>query len=536
MSKKFRILAFVLSLIMAIAVFTSCSDGKKMRESGKYTFWSKLWTSSAHTLTSYSDMMMYQEMSRRTGIDIEFLHPASGTTGSEAFQILLASGNYPDMIEHWWNEYAGGPDAAIEDKVIISLNDYIKDYAPNYYDYMEGEKGKAAGNAYRAQSKTIGGNYYGFRSLNIGDYKGVTGFMVRKDLLDKWGLDIPTTIDDWENLFKVAKKNGVKYPFTSARDDLHQFSTAWKTPLDFYIDGTTIKYGPFENEYKNYLSTMRKWMDSDYIDIDFVTNTGTEIDGALTSGRSIATFGYVGSRMGGILPAMAERDPNFDLVACPWPTLNEGDIPWFQGTTPASGEPTTAITVECGKNDEQRYIDAIKWCDYFYSEEGAILKSFGIEGDTFTIEKGEDGKDHYVYTDKIYDHDKIGAKTVGNAIYHFMRPSSACGVNSLNDYLEGMYSYQQQKDALKIFNLYLDESEKHVMPPLQYTGDEVTVKANAEARAKDNLMAAIDNIVLGKQELNTFDKAINDAKKSGYNDILEVQQTAYDRYAELLKE
>ena len=85
---------------------------------------------------------MFQEMEKATGTKVEFLHPTSGSTGSEAFQILLASGDYPDMIEYSWASYAGGPQQAIDDGIIISLNDYLEDYAPNYYDWLEGEKGK----------------------------------------------------------------------------------------------------------------------------------------------------------------------------------------------------------------------------------------------------------------------------------------------------------------------------------------------------------------------------------------------------------
>ena len=36
---------------------------------------------------------------------------------------------------------------------------------------------------------------------------------IRKDLLDKYGLDIPVTLDDFVNVLRVFKENGVKYPY-----------------------------------------------------------------------------------------------------------------------------------------------------------------------------------------------------------------------------------------------------------------------------------------------------------------------------------
>lgn len=59
-------------------------------------------STSKQTLESYNDLMMYQEINKRTGIDVDFIHPSAGSSGSEAFQILMASSDYPDMIEYKW--------------------------------------------------------------------------------------------------------------------------------------------------------------------------------------------------------------------------------------------------------------------------------------------------------------------------------------------------------------------------------------------------------------------------------------------------
>lgn len=58
----------------------------------------------------------------------------------------------PDMVEYAWTLYPGGADAAIDNKVIISLNKYLKEYAPDYYDYIEGERGRANDYLYKEQS------------------------------------------------------------------------------------------------------------------------------------------------------------------------------------------------------------------------------------------------------------------------------------------------------------------------------------------------------------------------------------------------
>ena len=159
--KLSKIIALILSLAMLTAVFSGCGKKvEKVQTGSSFTYWVRLDGTSSQTLKSYSEMMLYQEIEKRTGTKVEFIHPSAGSTGTEAFQILMSSGDYPDMIEYSWKKYTGGPQQAINDGVIIALNDYMKDYAPNYYDWMEGEKGKENGYLYKAQSLTEEGNYF----------------------------------------------------------------------------------------------------------------------------------------------------------------------------------------------------------------------------------------------------------------------------------------------------------------------------------------------------------------------------------------
>ena len=542
MKKMTKILALVLSVIMAVGVFSACGGEKTVHTGEKFTYWARLDSNVQHTLTSFGDLLMYQEMCKRTGTEVEFIHPAAGSTGTEAFQILLSSGDYPDMIEYAWANYAGGPDQAINDGVIIALNEYLEDYAPNYHYYMDGEGGKENGYLFKAAALSNAGNHYGFKCLNVGSYRGYKGLYVRKDLLDKWGLDIPVTIDDWTTVFKTAKENGIKYPFTGDKNVLgalvsNVFNTAWEVGSGFYMKGDKVKFGPFQPEFKEYVQQMTDWMKAGYIDIDYVTNDTTIVLGQITNGISIASEGYVGGAMGAILPAMAERDPSFNIVACPLPVLKKGDTPIFQAVQAEATDPCIAISVQCGIDNEDRYKEAVKWCDYLYSEEGMVLKCFGVEGDTFTIEKGEDGEDHYVYTDKlINDYAQFGATNVGDALYHHFLPANHPGFNQHPDYFEGYYSFQQQKDAIRIWNEHVEIAKKNDFPVVSYTGEEASEKATIESAGKANLQAGISNIILGKASMDTYDDVIKAAKDAGYDKLLKINQAAYDRYAKVIKE
>ena len=185
--------------------------------------------------------------------------------------------------------------------------------------------------------------------------------------------------------------------------------------------------------------------------------------------------------------------------------------------------------------NEERYKEAVQWCDYLYSDEGMVLKCFGVEGNTFTIEKNDNGEEHYVYTDLIYDHEKLGAHSVEAALYHFMRPAAGPGFGEHSDYHNGFYPYEQQKEALGIWNENSAIAYEHALPPLTYTGEEATRDANIQALGRDELNAAILNIVMGKQTIDTYDKAIAKAKKAGYDELIKIAQNAYNRSLKKLK-
>lgn len=543
MKKLSKVMALVLSLILIVSAFTACGGGKKSKDPSKYTYWVAIDSRSTATLNSYNDMLYYQELNRATGVDVEFIHPTAGSTGQEAFQVMLASGDYPDMVEYCWDDYPGGPDAAIKDNIIISLNDYIEEYAPNYYDFMEGERGKEAGYAYKAQSLSAGGNYYTFNAFVTTDVQGYAGFYVRKDLLDKWGLDIPVTIDDWDELFRVAKANGIQTPFTCKPDvfdftmPMHKFNSAWRVGSNFYIDNGEVKFGPYEPAFKEYLAKMSEWTKKGYIDKDYVTNQSIDVEGKITNGISIATVGYVIGGIGKLLDAMKDRDPEFNLVACPFPVLKEGEVPFAQEYT---GETikwyATAITSQCSAEDPDRFKNAMKWLDYAYSDEGLALKFFGVEGDTCTKETASDGTVHYKYTDKIYDYESVGAHSIEQAIYKFVRGAQGPGGQDHPDYITATFTYPQQEEAIKIWNENLDEALKHVVPPLNFTAEESADYAEITAVADQNLNAAISNIILGKADVSTLDAAIAQAKKDGYDRLLEIHQAAYGRYMDIINE
>ncbi|MBR5504949.1 MAG: extracellular solute-binding protein, partial [Clostridia bacterium] len=503
-------LVVILSIFTILAMaFSGCGGSKKERtetDGKSFTYWATMDANSQRTLSSYSDMMFWQEMEKSTGVHIDFIHPIEGSTGNEAFIAMLSGGELPDMVEYNWSGYTGGPQQAIDDEVIIALDSYLEEHAPNFYNYTEGEYGKAHDYAYKLEATTDDGHYYGFNVLNLGETKGFAGIYVRADLLEKWGMDIPETIDDWTAVFAKAKSEGFSKPFTSTCDALsfksystNTFNTAYDVGKNLYLEGDKVVFGPLQPGFKEYLAQLAEWSKAGYIDHGFVTAEGADIQSNMTNGNSIAAYGYVGSALGVILPAAQERIAGFDLVACPHPVLKEGQIPRFQAMVKAATPHAIGITTECGN-----YEKAIEWCDYLYSEDGMELQLFGVEGDTYTIEE-KDGEKFYTYTDKILDFKANGFNSVEESLYHFVLPCNHPGYNQHRDYLNGFYQHDRQKEAINVWNKWSDEAVKYSLPTLSYTEEESRENTDILEIAQTNLDVAICDIIIGRRDVSTYD-------------------------------
>ncbi len=531
MKKSIKLTALICVILMVVGCFSGCGNKEeKVQNDGKsFTFWTVIDPMSGTTLSSYNDMLLYQEMEKRTGVHIDFIHPIEGSTGNEAFIAMLSGDKIPDMIEYSWDGYTGGPQQALDDEVIISLNDYLKDHAPNYYEYMEGETGKANDYRWKLEATTDDGRYYGFNVLNIGSLKAFAGLYIRGDKLREWGMEIPETIDDWTAVLAKAKSAGFQKPFTSTLGPMSfrslgdtSFNSAFNVGKGLYLEGDEVVFAPFQKGFKEYVAQLADWTKAGYLDTGFVTNDNTKIEGNMANDISVAAWGWIGSGIGKILPAGQTLNPEYELVACPYPVAEKGGKAEFQQIYPEATALAIGITPSCGNIEK-----AVEWCDFVYGEEGSLLQIFGVEGDTYTTEEREDGI-HYVYTDKIKYPTEFNSVT--DALYHYMLPCNHPGFNQHPDYLEGYYPYPQQVDAVNIWNECTEYAKPHKLPTLSYTEEESREQTDIKEIAEAELEVAICDIILGKKSIDSYDEAIKKAKENGYDRYIEITQNAYDRY------
>lgn len=481
----------------------------------KLKYWVTLPSQVGKSATNLSETPFAKELTKKTGISVEYIHPPANQV-KESFNILIASGDLPDIIEYQWYTVPGGPQKAIEDGSIIKLNDAFKKYSPNltkfYKENPDIDK----------MSKTDDGSYYMYPWMMKEDETKVSyGTIIRKDWLDELGLSMPTTIAEWETVLKAFKeKKGAEAPMVFPLDTM-EFTTGeiiggFGIKAGYYMQNGKVTYGQIQPQYKEFISTMRKWYAEGLLDKNAATLDDKAVDAKFLSGKAGATFGYIGGTIGRYMTSMKDKEPKFNVVAAPWPAVKKGDKPLFGQMDPPVTATGGAITPAC-KNVEI----AARFLDYGYSEEGRKLFNFGIENESYKMVNGKP-----VFTDIVLNNpDKLSMQ---EALGRYQRSSySGCSIKDIG-YIDQYYLMPQQKEAVKVWGN--TEAGKALIPKVSFTPEESAEVAKINNNLSTYNKEMTIKFILGKEPMENFDKYTEQVKKFGVDRVLQIYETAIARY------
>lgn len=475
------------------------------------------WVANPSTLvTNYGETPFAKELAKRTGVNVEYLHPPAGVQNqNQALSLLIASDDLPDMVQYTWLTFQGGPEKMIEEEVILDLTELIDAHAPNLKKYLNEHP-----EIDRAVRTDIGKKYYVFPLIREDKILTVsTGPVYRKDWLDELGLDVPETFDEVENALRLFRdKKGATAPLsTNTASYLTMYTGGIET---FYVDNGVVKFGPLEPEYKESLERLRKWYEEGLLDRNFVsTDASSGVDANLLNGRTGLTQGSGGANMGSWLANATSE--GFDLVAGGWPVKNKGDAgnqAVIPSTAQYNGAGSVAISASC-KNP----VLAVQYLDWNYSEEGHMFNCFGIEGESYTMIDG-----YPTYTDLIMKNSD--GNMVSQMLAMYVRSSTGGPFVTDKRYLEQYYQLPQQKDALNTWFTQLEGAKIEKMP-------HVTIPVAKSSDDASTLLSIIDYVsemrskfILGTEPLENYDKFIERLKALKIDTLLETRQQAYENY------
>ncbi|NQX46878.1 extracellular solute-binding protein [Paenibacillus tritici] len=512
------------SLLLAISGLAGCSGGADGNKNAKgaaadkptpISIWASLNTNVSITLKNMSEITAIQEWEKKTNIKTEFQHPAVGAE-TEQFNVMLASNKLPDVM-FVYGDYS----KLYNDGSIIKLNDLIDQYAPNLKKILD-ENPEVA-----KQLKADNGDIYAIPHLRLGKYKTFGGTFIRQDWLDELNLQQPETLEEWETVLKAFKeKKGVTAPLlfgappkmTTMGPAAPTFLEAYGITNTIFLKDGKVAFGPIEPEFKEFLTTFHRWYQEGLIDPDFATNDQKTYDAKILGGQAGAFFTFIGGGIGRYLPALQEKEPKANLTAAQYPVLNKGDEPMFTGRSWEWSGAGATIT-KSNKHPEE----TVKALDYFFSEEGHMLKNFGVEGVTYTMKDG-----YPTYTDEILKNPE-GLSVVQAMAKHFIANYPFVGEDD-DRYNEQYYQFQQQKDAVALFSKYSDNTLKVGIPPVSLTTEESSEYSKIMSDITTYRDEMFIKFVIGAEPLENFSKFTAQIDKFNVKRAIEIQQAAIDRY------
>jgi putative aldouronate transport system substrate-binding protein len=483
------------------------------------TYWGQLPNALVGVKSKHDEVPFYQEWQKRTGVKLSFTTPPANQI-NESFNIMLASGELPDVIEYNFFGFPGGPEKAIKDGYILKLNDLIDQHAPNYKKFLQEHP------ELDKMVKTDNGSYYSFPTLRVDDFLlTFQGPVIRKDWLDELGLPVPETIDEWTTALKAFKeKKGAKAPISfigkpRVFNDLGigAFVGAYGVTRDFYMENNTIKFGPAEPGYKEFLKLFRQWYADGLLDKDIATVDSKVLDANITAGATGATWGLSGGGIGKWQPLLKEKNANASIVGTKYPVLTKGTTPKF-GQLDYAYSPGYMAAVSAKSPHAEL---AVKMLDYAYSEKGRQFFNFGTEGVSYTMVNGNP-----TFTDLLMKNPDKLAPSQAMALY--IRGNTGGPFVMDKRVSEQYLSLPEQKSAIELWQK--TDVVKYQLPLVTPTPEESTEFAKIMADINTLVDEMTLKIILGAEPLDSFEKYVEKMNSVKLSRAIEIKKAALERY------
>lgn len=462
-----------------------------------------------------NDWGVEKQASSITGISLNNVTVKNAVSGNEAFNLLMASGELPDIVggtglRERFNQY--GPSGHF-----LPLNNLIEEHAPYLKSYFDNNP-----NILKAISAADGNLYH---IPYVPDGKFGRAYFVRTDWLEKLDLPIPDNIDElYKTLvsFKTLDPNGNgeadEIPFFARNvEELIRLVTLWDarttgsdTWHDFYISDGIVRHGYVEENYRTGMSHLAKWYSEGLIDKDVYTRTGNVRTELLGSNRGGMTHDWFASTSS-YNERLHDEIPDFAFKPFA-PPLSVSGKRIEEHRRTAIKPDGWAIT-----KTNKHVIETIKYFDFWFSPQGKRLANFGVEGQEYTMINGKP-----VFTDEVLNGDMpVNARlwTVGAQVPRGFPQD---------------YEYEKQwTNEIALAGIELYEKGDFLLEPFHGVSLNTGEKEIIDFYWKDILAFMLErqaDWLLGLRDVNDdWDNYLARIEKLGFKKVMDVMQSAYTR-------
>ena len=475
-------------------------------------------------LADFNDGEFWKWYEEKTNVHIDFIVPASGSE-SDAFQLLFASSDMPDMIEHNPNgqKYRGGEDAAIEDGYFVDVAEHL-DWVPNYVSWLHSHEDW--GKACYSDTGKLYAMWGVWRTINPEGALADQGLSIRKDFVDKVKMEVPTTYDEWETVLTAFKDQlGIEAPFYTSKYgiDNGEFMAGYDTAPYFYQRDGKVQYGPMDDQYRDYLGLLHDWWEKGLLDKDFATRTsgGITADNDMMLNDKVGSLVDYGTRMSDTYITRGATNPDFYTVAAPQPKKSAGDPDPAWRMYDAGSDRMTTRAVSFNAESENLEL-AMRWNDGFYAEDIFLNANYGLEEQEGTVWfAAEDGHRIGDYDFRYSNPDGISSATV---LVQFWTKNPPVRVEAAQ--IE--QSDQNKQDSYQVWSQY---EPTHFLPVrLTNTAEEGTQFASKYTDIETYVQECNVKFIMGQMSLDDYDSYRDTLKNMGIEDCIALKQAALDRY------
>ncbi|MFE5317452.1 ABC transporter substrate-binding protein [Paenibacillus sp. NPDC056579] len=422
----------------------------------------------------------------------------------EKMSVLFAGNDIPDVLGSLDTPTGKDMAGSVEAGVFQPLDEALKQYAPNLLKKVP----KSAWDAVSYKGKIYG----------IPDYltnPSRRGTFIRTDLLEKTGLPVPKTVDDFINVMRAFKKLGVENPY-QMRENFKYADVIlgaydvlpYKDQFEKQGDQIVPKFFDVENMQKA-LQAYKTMYDEGLIPKDFATISSTDYSKNINAGKS----GMWSANVGGGLPNFRTNikavDPSAKVDVIASPKGPEGKGGYFLYS------PMVRAFYINKSVDQTKLAGILKFFDWMTTDEAAKFFSLGVEGENYTVDNGK--INYKVPTNKDESGEEgwragtlwVGQDATYNKLHLQLNQDGQDTLKAFDTILstEGLGGFGYAPD-LKAFSKYPD------LTPLGDVGPKLIV---------DHMV----KMIYGKEPISDWPKVIEEYKAKGGNEII---KEATERY------
>lgn len=479
-------------------------------------------------VSSPMDTAVFQEMQKRTNVTIEMSLASSPETAMTEINLLIASGDYPDLINNLQGYYSAGLDSAIEQEVIVNIGDY-EDLMPHYFEKLYERDALE-------DATTEDGNIGVVYQVSMGSDTIQSGLTLRQDWMEELGAEAPATYEELHDLLMQFKS---KYEITqplyvpkSGAPDT--FFDGLGTELNYVMnnemgsapwnyvdtgDGLEVVFGFMDDSYYDVLELMNNWFKDGLFNADYLNNNYNVDADNLTSGEFACLYATEQTLNAG------NTFQEHMWAAYPNVSMDGEKIVKANQETSAIAAQGYSITTTCEDIEL-----AAQWLDYQFTDESFLLNNYGIEGQSFEY----DDQGEPCLTDLVMNNPDGIAQAYTQFIYLSVTGSFYLD----NDRFKSNYC-EEAKACVEIWkSAYEYYDTPYNTNAIQLTAEELAEYAQTFSDISTYCNQAIAEFITGQEALTeeNFNAFRDNLVSMGIQDCAALWQAAADRYVASITE